>query len=199
MYTGYMIDRAVRQTLGTGSPRAYAAAMAGLWIDLEFALARLDTLAADAERLLDDCDTLPALQYELHCAAELVSTLVAPEDAAVVHNELAEALAEARELTAETAEALVHGGLDAAWPLVWEWRGALFRIRFARVRLERPPAAPAAIADASTPPSARAPVLAAGAVAVGSALVLGAALLGLWLLMALTLAGTAAGSVLLRP
>jgi hypothetical protein len=193
-----MIGWAVRQTLGTGSPRAYAAAMAGLWIDLELALARLDALAADAERLLDDCDTLPALQYELHCAAELVSALAAPEDSAAVHDELAEALTEARELTAETAEALAHGGLDAAWPLVWEWRGALFRIRFARVRLERPRAAPAAVADASSKP-AGAPVLAAGAVAVGSAMVLGAALLGLWLLVALTLAGTVAGSVLLRP
>ena len=194
-----MIGRAVRQTLGTGSPRAYAAAMAGLWIDLELALARLDALASDAERLLDDCDTLPALQYELHCAAELVSALAAPEDAAVVHDELAEALAEARELTAETAEALAQRGLEAAWPLVWEWRGALFRIRFARVRLERPRNAPAVVADAGSPLKARAPLLAAGAVAVGSALVLGAALLGLWLLMALTLAGTVAGSVLLRP
>ena len=50
----------------------------------------------------------------------------------------ANALTEARELTAEMAEALAHGGLDAAAPLVWEWRGALFRVRFARRRLERP-------------------------------------------------------------
>ena len=172
--------------------------MAGLWIDLELALARLDALAADADRLLDDRETLPALQYELHCASELVSTLTAPQDAAAVHDELGEALAEARELTAETAEALTHGGIEAAAPLVWEWRGALFRIRFARLRLERPRIATAAVPDPS-PPVARAPVLAASAVAVGSALVLGAALLGLWLLVALTLAGTVAGSVLLRP
>ena len=51
---------------------SYAAAMAGLWIDLELTLARLDSLAADGERLLEDRETLPALQYELHCAAELV-------------------------------------------------------------------------------------------------------------------------------
>src|SRR6266511_4241190 len=49
-----MIEPPVRQTLSTGSPRAYAAVMAGLWIDLELTLARLDALAADTERLLDD-------------------------------------------------------------------------------------------------------------------------------------------------
>lgn len=188
----------MRQTLGTGSPRAYAAAIAGLWIDLELALARLDALAADAERLVDDRETLPALQYELHCASELVSAVAAPQDAALVHEELAEALADARELTAETAEALAHGGIEAAAPLIWEWRGALFRIRFARIRLERPRIA-AAAPDPGSPPAARAPVVAAAAVGVGSALVLVAALLGLWLLVALMLTGTVAGSVLLRP
>lgn len=172
--------------------------MAGLWIDLELALARLDALAADPDLLLDDRETLPALQYELHCASELVSALTAPQEAAVIHDELGEALAEARELTAETAEALAHGGTEAASPLVWEWRGALFRIRFARLRLERPRIVTVAT-DTSSPAAPRPPVLAASAVAVGSALVLGAALLGLWLLVALTLAGTVAGSVLLRP
>src|ERR1051326_656141 len=121
-----MIERPVRQTLGTGSPRAYAAAMAGLWIDLQFTLARLDALAADPDRLFEDRDVLPALQYELHCAAELASGLTPPQDAVPVHEELAEALTEARELTAEIADALAHGSSEAAAPLLWEWRGALF-------------------------------------------------------------------------
>src|SRR6266536_4200145 len=133
-----MIDLPVRQTLGTGSPRAYAAVMGGLWIDLELTLCRLDLLAAEPERLLDDRETLPTLQYELHCAAELVSGLTPPQEAVLVHEELAEALAEARELTAEIAEGLAHGGLEAAGPRIWEWRGVLFRVRFARVRLDRP-------------------------------------------------------------
>ena len=47
-----MIGWPVRQTLGTGSPRSYAAAMAGLWIDLQLTLARLDTLAADPDLVL---------------------------------------------------------------------------------------------------------------------------------------------------
>jgi hypothetical protein len=194
-----MIGALVRQTLGTGSPRSYAAALAGLWIDLELTLSRLDALAGDPERLLDDREALPALQYELHCAAEFVSGLAPPHDAVLVHEELGEALAEARELTAEVADALAHGGLEAGIPLVWEWRGVLFRVRLARVRLERPRSAPAAALDPDSPPSARPPVLAATAVAIGSALVLVAALLGLWLLVALTLTGTVAGSVLLRP
>jgi hypothetical protein len=173
--------------------------MAGLWIDLELTLARLDSLAGDPERLLDDRETLPALQYDLHCAAELVSGLTPPDDSALVHEELAEALAEARELTAEIGEALALGGLELAAPLVWEWRGVLFRVRFARVRLERPRSARTATVEPSAPAISRPPVLAAGAVTIGSALVLVAALLGLWLLVAFTLAGTFAGSVLLRP
>jgi hypothetical protein len=189
----------VTQTLGSGSPRAYAAAMAGLWIDLRVTLARLDILAADADRLGDDMETLPSLQYELHRAAELAAGLAPPEDAELVHEELADALAEARETTAEIAEALTHGGVDAAAPFLWEWRGALFRVRFARVRLERPRPAPALTIDSESAPPARRPVLAAGAVALGSTLVLVAALLGLWILVAVMLSGTVAGSVLLRP
>jgi hypothetical protein len=193
-----MIERAVRQTLGSGSPRAYAAAMADLWIDLHVTLARLDRLADDTDFLQDDRDTLPTLQYELHRAGELAAGLAPPNGAELVHEELTEALAEARELTAEIAAALEHAGLESAAPLVWEWRGALFRVRFARIRLERNRPEPA-VAERVPPPPARPSLLAAGAVAVGSALVLVAALLGLWLLVAFTLTGTIAGSVLLRP
>jgi hypothetical protein len=193
-----MIERPVRQTLSTGSPRVYAAAMADLWIELEVTLARLDGLAADQERLLEDRNCLPGLQYELHRAAELVSGLAPPPGAEAVHEELAQALAEARELTAELSEALACGGTEAAAPLVWEWRGVLFRVRFARRRLERPKLQRPAEADAPASTTGQ-HVLAATAVAVGSVLVLVAALLGMWLLVALTLTGTVAGSILLRP
>ncbi len=193
-----MIEGAVKQTLGSESPRAYADTMAGLWIDLHGTLARLDRVAADAELLLDDVDSLPTLQYELHRAAELVDGLAPPDGAEAVHEELVEALAEARELTAEIAAGLAHGGVEAAAPLVWEWRGALFRVRFARVRLERRRLAPV-VADAVSAPPQRRPLLAAAAVAIGSTLVLLAALLGLWLVVAFMLAGTVAGSVVLRP
>ena len=195
-----MIATPMRQTLGSESPRTYAVAMAGLWIDLRSALARLDGLAGDLDDLYDERETLPALQYDLHRASELVAGLEPPNGSELVHEELSEALTEARETTADIAEALDHGGVDAAAPLVWEWRGVLFRVRLARIRLERPrPAEAPATAGGAATPGQPVPFFAAGAVAVGSALVLFAALLGLWLLVALVLAGTGAAAVLLRP
>jgi hypothetical protein len=194
-----MIGVPVSQTLGSGSPRAYAASMAGLWIDLRGALSRLDTLSANLDSLPDGRDALPALQYELHCAGELIAGLTPPEGAEIAHEELADALMDARELTSEIAEALTHGGPDAAAPLVWEWRGALFRVRYAQLRLEgqRPKPRPA---PASAPAAARSlSLLPAVAVAVGSVLVLMAALLGFWLLVALTLTATIAVSMRLHP
>jgi hypothetical protein len=195
-----MIATPMRQTLGSEAPRTYAVAMAGLWIDLRSALARLDGLAGDLDGLYDERETLPTLQYDLHRASELVAGLEPPHGSEVVHEELSEALAEARETTADIAEALDQGGVEAAAPLVWEWRGVLFRVRLARVRLERPqPVASAAAAPGAAPAGQPVPFFAAGAVAVGSGLVLFAALLGLWLLVALVLAGTGAAAVLLRP
>ena len=194
-----MIAGSLRQTLGTGSPRAYAAAMAGLWIDLRLTLSRLDALAADPDVLLDDADALPSLQYELHSAGELVAGLEPPTETEQLHEELTDALAEARDLTAEIAEALDQGGIEAAMPLLWEWRGTLFRVRFARLRFDRPRIAPAPTAAVQTPQSRTPPPVTAGVVALGSVLVLLAALLGIWLLVGITLAGTLAASILLRP
>lgn len=194
-----MLRTSVRQTLGSGSPRSYAAVVAGLWIDLRAVLNELDALAADPELLLDERDALPALQYELHCAGEIVAGLTPPNGDELEHDELVDALAEARELTSEMSEALERAGAQAAAQLVWEWRGALFRVRFARLRLERPRPAPAAPAAVATPRPQHPPAVVVVAVATGSALLLFAALLGLWLLVALTLAGTLAASVLLHP
>lgn len=173
--------------------------MTGLWLDLRGTLTNLDTLAAELDEL--DADALPILQNELHLAGEMLAGLEPPEGAEALHEELADALLDARDATAEVWEAFAIAGADAAAPLVWEWRGALFRVRFARMRLEllrdgNPPvraAAPSAIAP-RTPPAAT-----AGVVALGSTLVLAAALLGLWLLVGVTLAATLAASVLLRP
>ena len=187
------------QTLGSGSPRAYAASMAGLWIDLRSALHRLDTLSANLDSLPDARDALPALQYELHRAAELLAGLTPPEGAELEHEELADALMDARELTSEIAEALAQGGPDAAAPLVWEWRGALFRVRYARLRLQRPRPKPAAASVTAPPVRPSLSPLPAVAVVIGSALVLLAALLGLWLLVAITLTATIAASMRLHP
>ena len=186
----------MKQTLGSGRPRAYAAAMAGLWFDLRPTLVALDGVAADPW-LLDE-DVLPPLQYELHCAAEAAAGLTPPDGAGVAHAELAQALADARDATAEVWEAFVAGGIDAVQRVVWEWRVALFRVRFARLRLDPAPSARSHGRADATP--ARTPgSVTAGVIVAGSALVLTAALLGLWLLVALTLAVTMAASFRLRP
>ena len=59
-----------------------------------------------------------------------------------LHHELTWALGGARDATAEVAEALDEQGLDGVAPLLHEWRGALFRVRLARLRLAAPKPAP---------------------------------------------------------
>ena len=74
-----------------------------------------------------------------------------PGDAEPLHHELTWALGGARDATAEVAEALDEQGLDGVAPLLHEWRGALFRVRLARLRLAapKPAAEPAAVPGAS--------------------------------------------------
>jgi hypothetical protein len=115
-------------------PRVPSAEFGGLWRRLSRSLSELERIAADPDELLDE-DALPVLaeaRYRLHSAAEL-----AVSDRAE-HVELATALAEARDVTAEVAEAVEAAGAFAAEPLVPEWRGALFRVRLARLRLSLP-------------------------------------------------------------
>ncbi len=86
----------------------------GTWSDLSGTLRRLEALAAHPDEL--DERSLRRLQYSLHRASELAE------------GELAAALVDARDLTAEVAEA------DEPALLVHEWRGSLFRVRLARQR-----------------------------------------------------------------
>jgi len=78
------------------------------------------------------------------------------------------------------SDAVEHGGAEAAEPLVWEWRGALFRVRLARLRLvpapERPAPAPAEAERIAT--------RAIAATLVGAIVVALGALLGEWPLAA---------------
>ena len=129
----------MRSTAGTGERQGYASALAGLWTGLARTLSRLDELAA---RPLDDAaDELPRLQYALHAASERVYGIAPPPGAETAHAELAGALAGARDATAVVLEALETGGTAAADRLVLEWRGALFRVRLARLRLGNAPTA----------------------------------------------------------
>jgi hypothetical protein len=120
----------------------YAVAMGELWGGLARTLARLDRIAAEPDLLADSdvLHALRALQYSLHSASEHAYGLIPPASAETAHAELAAALAGARDATAEVAEAVEDGGVDAAALLVHEWRGALFRVRLARLRLAGPPA-----------------------------------------------------------
>jgi hypothetical protein len=76
-----------------------------------------------------DVQSLRRLQYALHVASEHAYGLQPPEGAATAHAELADALACARDITGELA---------AGRAVPEEWRGALLRVRLARMRLATP-------------------------------------------------------------
>jgi hypothetical protein len=169
----------VRPGLDTGERQGYASAIADLWTGLSHTLSRLEELAAEPDETFGDDDRLaqlPGLQYALHAASETIAGIAPPADSEAGHAELAAALADARDATSEVADAAAGGGPEAAWPLVYEWRGALFRVRLARIRL-----APREAADAPPAAGPAAPTYAAIALVAfgGLATALGA-LLGLW-------------------
>jgi hypothetical protein len=114
--------------------------MGELWTGLTRTLGRLDRFAAEPERL--DSEHVEAalrrLQYGLHVACEHTYGVEPPEGAATAHAELADALASARDATAVVAEAAGEWGAEGVRPLLHEWRGALFRVRLARLRLAAP-------------------------------------------------------------
>ena len=156
----------------------YESALEDLWRSLLPSLTALEHVAAVPSERLEE-NELACLRYALHRGAELAHGLDPPLDAQGSHDELADALEEAREATATVADALAVGGVEAAEPLVWEWRGSLFRVRLARLRL-----APVELVQAPATPAARhgvrRSVLAVGVLLCGVGLVLGGALAELW-------------------
>jgi hypothetical protein len=110
----------------TGTQERYSVQVGELWSSLSPTLTRVDEPA--------DVHALRRLQYALHLATEHAYGLEPPEGVASAHAELADALASARDVTGELA---------AGEAVLDEWRGALLRVRLARVRLAPPtPAAP---------------------------------------------------------
>ena len=183
-----MIERVVRESTGTGAARHYAGTMAGFWSGLSGTLHALDSIAADPVRL-DESAVAPlrTLQYRLHRSGELLEGVEPPAGARDAHDELRDALIDARDSTAWVAEAIELGGHEAAAELVFEWRGALFRVHLARMGLggsQRPPDEP--------PPLISAAVASGLALAGAVAFVSGAALV-LWPLWAAGLALVAGG------
>jgi len=192
----------VRPVVASGQREGYAAALTGLWKRLSWALTELESIAGDPAELFDEdsvLDRLPALQYALHAASELALGLRPPAGAEIAHAELAAALAGARDATAEIAEVLEHGGGIAAEPLLPEWRGALFRVRLARLRVATPKSLPAEL-ETEPEPTARGDALAATILVLGGATVFATgATLQLWPVWALGLALFASGVLVYSP
>ncbi len=192
----------MRPVVASGQREGYAAALTGLWKRLSWALTELESIAGDPAELFDEdsvLDRLPSLQYALHAASELALGLRPPAGAEIAHAELAAALAGARDATAEIAEVLEHGGGIAAEPLLPEWRGALFRVRLARLRVATPKPLPAEL-ETEPEPTARGDALAATLLVLSGATVFATgATLQLWPVWALGLALFASGVLVYSP
>jgi hypothetical protein len=204
-----MIPERMERTVRGGERQAYTAAVTDLWERVGTALTRLERVAdSSSEELVDEhAEELPGLQYALHAGAELAVGIDAPVTAATLHADLVAALAEARDATADVSFALEYGDPEAVEPLLLEWRGALFRVRLARLRaLER---SRAAVQERPTPAAARArerhdrtaisAVVATILILGGAFLFTAGAVLVAWPVWAAGLALFAGGFVLYRP
>jgi hypothetical protein len=197
----------MERTARRRDPGGYAEAVSHLWERVGAALVRLERVAeSPAEAVTDEfLDELPHLQYGLHAGAELAVGIAPPRGADALHDELVSALAEARDITAEIARALELGDPELVEPLLPEWRGALFRVRLARLRaLERTAIAMGSDGGPEATRPRRRDRISASAV-VATALVIGGAflftagaVLAAWPVWAAGLALFAGGFVLYR-
>jgi len=198
----------VERTVRTGERQTYESSVARLWERLGLALTRLERIAeATPERIVDEAGgDLPSLQYALHASAELAVGIQAPRPAAAAHEELLGALGQARDATAEVAAAVDDEDELSVERMLPEWRGALFRVRLARLRaLERSPLPlPDEDLDRLSPrrPTAdpsRAAITATLLIFSGAALFTAGAVLAAWPLWAAGLALFGGGFILFRP
>jgi hypothetical protein len=204
-----MITKRMERTVRGGERQAYTAAVTDLWERVGTALTRLERVAdSTSEELVDEhAEELPGLQYALHSGAELAVGIDAPDLAATLHAELVAALAEARDATAEVSYALESGDPELVDPLLLEWRGALFRVRLARLRaLERSratvgkqPAGAAPRRRDGTDRTAISAIVATILILGGAFLFTAGAVLVAWPIWAAGLALFAGGFILYRP
>jgi hypothetical protein len=184
----------------TGSVQRYGLGLGQLWPDVSRALTRLEAIAGDphAYAAEDVADQLAHLQYRLHVASERVLGLDPPLGSESAHAELADALACARDATSEVAEAVADDGPEAFRFVLHEWRGALFRVRLARLR-----AAPPLVRVEAPPrhePGEITRPLAAVLLALGGALAFaGGATLGTWPIWVAGMIAVVGGMLTYRP
>jgi hypothetical protein len=184
----------------TGTRAEYADAMVALWADVGHTLGRVDELADEPDELASDqgVSALRRLQYRLHLASEQAYGLIPPAGAASAHAELRDALACARDLTGDVADAIEDDGSDGVLQLLHEWRAALFRVRLARLRLASP-AAGASEHNESAHAGIVAPLIAFLLALAGAGAFVAGATLGLWPLWVAGVIAVTATVVAYRP
>jgi hypothetical protein len=197
----------MERTVRRNEPGGYADAVSHLWERVGSALVRLERVAeSPADGLADGfLDELPRLQYGLHAGAELAVGIEPPPGGEALHDELVSALAEARDVTAEVGYVLEGEDVDLIEPLLPEWRGALFRVRLARLRALERTALPLGSDAAATPEPKRQRERVSPSAIIATALVIGGAflftagaVLAAWPVWAAGLALFAGGFVLYR-
>ena len=183
----------------TGPSAEYADAMVALWADVGHTLGFVDELADEPDELASDrgVSALRRLQYRLHLASEQAYGLIPPAGSASAHAELRDALACARDVTGDVADAIEDDGSDGVLQLLHEWRAALFRVRLARLRLAAPTAETSEPAEAG--PSIAAPLIAFLLALVGAGAFVAGATLGLWPLWLAGIVAVTATVVVYRP
>ena len=198
----------VERTVRTGERQTYESSVERLWERLGLALTRLERIAeAKPEQIVEETgDDLPTLQYALHASSELAVGIRPPRAAEAAHEELLAALLQARDATAEVSAAVDDEDELSVERMLPEWRGALFRVRLARLRaLERSPL-PLAEEEPEhrmprkpAPDPSKAALTATVLIFSGAALFTAGAVLAAWPLWAAGLALFGGGFVLFRP
>lgn len=160
----------------------YATELGELWSGLARTLGQLDQVAADPSELDDGnaLDDLRRLQHRLHLFGERIFGLTPPEGAEALHAELADALSEARDATGEIAAAVGEGGVRATDLFLYEWRGALFRVRLARLRLTASDPEPLPQPEPDQAPGLKAPLISLALVVAGATAFVAGATVGPW-------------------
>jgi hypothetical protein len=164
----------------TGTQEQYAVQVGELWSWLSPTLPHVDVPA--------DVQSLRRLQYALHVASEHAYGLEPPEGAATAHAELADALACARDVTGELAAGTAPPD---------EWRGALLRVRLARMRLATP--SPAAAIELPLRDGIAQPLSAFLLALVGALAFVAGATLDTWPLWSLGIVAVCAAVLAYRP